>query len=158
MRFDQGALALPLLAVVCCLPLAGQHGKLNALFEEEWNFELKSCPECATFYGYDLYNDKLSDYSADAERARTAERRRFLAGFQAIDPAGLSSVDALSRTLMMRALEVQIESAKFKPWEMPIHQMGGPPLSVAGLVSATPFRNVNSLGREVPIFGRRAVS
>jgi uncharacterized protein (DUF885 family) len=142
MRFDQRAFALPLLAVVCCPLLAGQQDKLRALFEEEWNFELRSCPECATFYGYDLYNDKLSDYSADAERARTEDRRRFLARFQAIDPAGLPAVDGLSRKLMIRALEEQIEGAGFKPWEMPIHQMGGPPLSAAGLVASTPFRNV----------------
>ena len=32
------------------------------------------------------------------------------------------------------------------------------PVDVAETMAATPFRNVNSLGREVPIFGRRAVS
>ena len=42
---------------------------------------------------------------------------------------------------MMRKLREQIEEARFKPWEMPVNQMGGPPLSVAELVSLTPFRN-----------------
>src|SRR5271170_1146578 len=94
--------------------------QLLSLFDEEWQYELRSNPEWATTLGDSRYNNRLSDASPEFSHSDIEQRGKFLARFQAIDPAGFSRQDALSRELMIRQLQQQIEGAQFKPWEMPV--------------------------------------
>ena len=116
--------------------------QLLSLFDEEWQYELRSDPETATSLGDNRYNDRLTDRSPKFYRSDEEARRKFLARFEAIDPAGLSAQDTLSRELMIRNLRQDIEGARFKPWEMPVNQMNGPHLSLLELVTLTPFNSV----------------
>ncbi len=114
--------------------------QLLSLFDEEWQYELRSNPEWATTLGDSRYNNRLSDASPEFSHSDIEQRGKFLARFQAIDPAGFSRQDALSRELMIRQLQQQIEGAQFKPWEMPVNQMGGLHLELPDLVALTPFK------------------
>ena len=116
--------------------------QLVSLFDEEWQYELRTNPEWATMLGDHRYNDRLSDNSPEFFCADTDQRQRFLTRFRAIDPAGFSRQDALSRELMIRQLQQQIEGAQFKNWEMPVNQMGGLHLELADLVALTSFNTV----------------
>ncbi len=116
--------------------------KLHTLFEEEWQYHLKTRPEEATEYGDNRYNDRLNDRSAQFHQADVEQKRKFLAEFEAISSAGLSDEDSLSRTLMIRGLRQDIEGAEFKPWEMPVNQMDGLHLHLPDLVTLTPFSTV----------------
>ena len=116
--------------------------QLVSLFDEEWQYELRTNPEWATMLGDHRYNDRLSDNSPEFFCADTDQRQRFLTRFRAIDPAGFSRQDALSRELMIRQLQQQIEGAQFKNWEMPVNQMGGMHLELADLVALTSFNTV----------------
>ena len=116
--------------------------QLLALFEEEWQYRLRTRPEFATGVGDKRYNDRLSDESPAFFRTDTEEKQKFLARCEAINPDGLSPQDSLSRGLMIRELREQIEEAKFKPWEMPVNQMAGPHLRLPDLVTLTPFDSV----------------
>jgi uncharacterized protein (DUF885 family) len=120
---------------------AEAHQKLAALFDQEWQYELRQSPETATAIGDNRYNDRLADYSAQANQADIEQRREFLGRFESFPTAGLSGQDSLSRTLMIQRLRQDIEEAQFKPWEMPAIQMDGPHLSLLELVSYTPFRD-----------------
>ena len=119
-----------------------RHNQLLALFDEEWQYRLRTHPEFATALGDKRYNDRLSDESPAFYQSDVKEKQNFLARCQAIDPTGLSKQDALSRELMMRELREEIEGAKFKPWEMPVNQMNGPHLELPDLVTLTPFSSV----------------
>ena len=123
-------------------PSAESHRKLLSCFDDEWQYELRTNPEWATAMGDRRYNDRLSDRSSEFFQSEVEQNRKFLARFQAIDAAGLSAQDALSRELMIRKLQMEIEGAQFKPWEMPVNQMGGPHLEMPGLVELTPFHTV----------------
>ena len=68
---------------------------LRPLFDEEWNYEMRTSPEAATALGDNRFNDRLDDRSLAAIQADAAARRSFLARFEAIDTAGLSASDAL---------------------------------------------------------------
>lgn len=116
--------------------------QLQSLFDEEWQYVLRTSPEFATMLGDRRYNDRLSDNSPEFFRADLEQRRKFLAGFEAVDPAGLSQQDGLSRELMIRELRLDIEGAKFNHWEMPVNQMGGLHLELPDLVTLTPFNTV----------------
>src|SRR5438270_8805789 len=87
--------------------------QLQSLFDEEWQYEMRISPETATQLGDNRYNDRLSDYSAEAAHADIEQRKKFLARFEAINPAGLSQQDTLSRQLMIRELNMDIQGAQF---------------------------------------------
>lgn len=116
--------------------------QLLSLFDEEWQYELRTNPEWATQLGDNRYNDRLSDSSPEFFQADVELKRGFLTRFQAIDPAGLSRPDMLSRELMIRRLREEIEGAQFRQWEMPVNQMGGLHLELPDLVVLTPFNSV----------------
>ena len=115
--------------------------QLMSLFDEEWEYQLRSNPEWATALGDSRYNDRLGDNSPEFFHSDLEQKRRFLSRLEAIDASGFSRKDALSRELMIRRLRQDIEGAKFKPWEMPVNQMGGPHLEMPDLVILTPFNN-----------------
>jgi uncharacterized protein (DUF885 family) len=116
--------------------------QLHALFDEEWQYELRTSPESATALGDNRYNDRLSDYSAEFHRKDLDETRKFLARFAAVPTTGLSQEDRLSRELMIRNLREQIEGAQFKSWEMSVSQNGGPQIELPDLITITPFNTV----------------
>ncbi len=118
------------------------HQQLRALLDEEWQYELRSSPELATWIGDSRYNDRLSDISPEFVQADLEQRKKFLSRFEAFDPSGLSRQDALSRELMIRELREQIEGAKFKNWEMPVDQRNGPQIDLPSLITLTPFNNL----------------
>ena len=116
--------------------------QLLSLFDEEWEYRLRTRPEWATAIGDKRYNDRLSDESPSFFQSDIEEKQKFLARCEAIDPSGLPHQDRLSHELMIRDLRLEIEGAKFKPWEMPVNQIGGPHLHLPDLVTLTPFDTV----------------
>ena len=117
--------------------------QLLSLFNEEWEYQLRTNPERATALGDARYNDRLGDNSPEFFQSDVDQKRKFLARFEAIDPKAFSRQDALSRELMIQRLRQEVEGAKFKFWEMPVNQMGGPHLELPGLVILTPFNTVS---------------
>ena len=116
--------------------------QLLSLFDEQWEYELRTNPEWATTLGDKRYNDRLGDNSPEFFQSDMDETRKFLTRFEAIDPTGLPHQDVLSRELMIRELRQDVEGAQFKHWEMPVNQMGGPHLELPDLVTLTPFATV----------------
>jgi uncharacterized protein (DUF885 family) len=115
---------------------------LTSLLDEVWEYELRTSPEFATSIGDPRYNDRFSDDSSEFHHSDVEQKRKFLARFEAIDSSGLSEQDRLSRQLMIRQLQQDIEGVKFKNWEMPVNQMSGPHLELPDLVTLTPFNTV----------------
>lgn len=116
--------------------------QLLSLFDEEWQYRLRTRPEFATTLGDNRYNDRLNDESLSFFQSDVEQKKKFLERCEAIDPSGLSHQDSLSRELMIRDLRLEIEGAKFKPWETPVNQMSGPHLRLPDLVVLTPFDTV----------------
>jgi len=87
-------------------PASGENRRqqLLSLLDEDWQYELRTNPERATMLGDGRYNDRLSDNSPEFFQSDIEQKREFLARFQAIDPAGFSHQDTLSRELMIRQL------------------------------------------------------
>jgi uncharacterized protein (DUF885 family) len=122
--------------------LAGRLAAQNALFDEQYESDLRNFPERATAYGDYRYNDKLSDYSlaAIAERHKTDEA--FLGRLEAISTAGFSDQDQLSHDLLVRVLKERGADYDLKEYEMPITQQFGPHTNLADLPNAVPLDSV----------------
>jgi uncharacterized protein (DUF885 family) len=114
----------------------------NALFEEEYQADLKAHPERATSYGDYRYNDQLDDESLAAITSNHASDVAFLARLQAISIAGFSEQDTLSHQVMLHILQQRARNYEFKEYEMPVSQMDGPCVHLADLPLAVPFDSV----------------
>jgi len=138
-------LMLLLPAVAAAPPAADLEARrkaLNDLLAEQWEYSLKTSPEFASILGDKRYNDQLSDVSLKFVLDDLEMTRKFLARFEAIDTSGFPEQEALSKALMVRDLKQQLDFARFKEWEMPVTQLGGPHLDTPQLVALLAFTNV----------------
>ena len=115
---------------------------LNAVFQDYWEDNLKHSPEFASTLGDKRYNDQISDYSVKAVNDGLAREQNFLMRLAAIDPAGLSAQETISRELLLRTFADDQEAAEFKEWEMPVSQMSGIHTVYPRLVAQLSFTTV----------------
>ncbi len=123
-------------------PVADRLAAQNALFEEQYESDLRNFPERATAYGDYRYNDKLAEYSLEAIAQRHKTNHDFLARLETIPTAGFSDQDQLSHDLLVRVLEQRIADFNLKEYEMPINQQNGVHTSLADLPLSVPFDSV----------------
>ena len=146
MRFLQSSSLIVVLAVSAFAqnpkPLADRLSTQNALFEEQYESDLRNFPERATAFGDYRYNDKLADYSLDAIAQRNKTNQAFLSRLEAIPTTGFSDQDQLSHDLLVRVLEQRIADFNLKEYEMPINQQNGIHTSLADLPLSVPFDSV----------------
>jgi uncharacterized protein (DUF885 family) len=114
----------------------------NALFEEQYQADLKSHPERATAIGDYRYNDQLDDFSPGAYQHQDAADEKFLSRLKAVSIAGFGEQDKLSHEVMQRFLEQRMANFKFKEYEMPVNQMEGPQTRLADMPLAVPLDSV----------------
>src|SRR6202161_1146634 len=102
-------------AVVACLAaslraqkpadsVASRVAVQNAVFEEQYESDLRNFPERATAFGDYRYNDKLAERSLDAIARYHQSDEEFLSRLEAISSTGFSDQDQLSHDLLVRVL------------------------------------------------------
>jgi uncharacterized protein (DUF885 family) len=123
-------------------PVADRLAEQNALFEQQYQTDLRNFPERATAFGDYRYNDKLADYSLDAIGQRHKTDEMFLSRLRAIPSAGFSDRDQLSHDLLIRVLEQRSADFELKEYEMPVNQQNGIHTSLADLPLSVPFDSV----------------
>jgi uncharacterized protein (DUF885 family) len=123
-------------------PVADRLAAQNALFDEQYETDLRNFPERATAYGDYRYNDKLAEYSLQAIDERHKSDEAFLTRIEAIPTTGFSDQDQLSHDLLVRVLQQRIADFDLKEYEMPINQQNGVHTSLADLPLSMPFDSV----------------
>ncbi len=123
-------------------PVADSLAAQNALFDEQYEYDLRNFPERATAFGDYRYNDRLTEYSLEAIVQRNKTNASFLAKLMAIPTAGFSDQDKLSHDLLVRVLEQRIADFDLKEYEMPINQQNGIHTSLADLPLSVPLDSV----------------
>ena len=123
-------------------PVAERVAEQNALFDEQYETDLRNFPERATAYGDYRYNDGLAEYSLDAITQRHKTDEAFLGRLEAIPTTGFSDQDQLSHDLLVRVLRQRIADFELKEYEMPINQQNGIHTSLADLPLSVPFDSV----------------
>ena len=133
-------------AIVCHAQSATQAqpeasaAQLDAFYAAEWEHTLRHSPEFATYVGDTRFNDRLGDYTAAAQTASAHHAADQLKRLQAIPLSGLTEEQTISREMMLRQLQMQLESYRLKEWEMPVSQMNGIHLDLAAMQSQVPFK------------------
>lgn len=123
-------------------PVPTRVAALHRLLDEQWQYVLRTSPEFASVLGDKRYNDRLSDFSQAAIDRDQAQARAFLTRFEAIDTTGFPEQERLNQQLMVRNLRESVEGVRFKEWEMPVTQFGGPHIDLPQLVTSLSFATV----------------
>ncbi|HLJ25638.1 MAG TPA: DUF885 domain-containing protein [Candidatus Angelobacter sp.] len=123
-------------------PVAERLAAQNALFEEQYESDLRNFPERATSFGDYRYNDKLAEYSLNAIAQRHKTDREFLKRLEGIRSTGFSDQDQLSHDLLIRVLQQRIADFNLKEYEMPINQQNGIHTGLADLPLSVPLDSV----------------
>ena len=123
-------------------PVADRLAEQNALFDEQYESELRNSPERATAYGDYRYNDQLDDYSLEFIRRRHDINESFLKRIQAISTEGFPDQDQLSHDLLIRLLQQRLTDYDLKEYEMPINTQGGIHTNLADLPLSVPLDSV----------------
>src|SRR5229473_4136920 len=146
MRLYQGLLFLLLLSGCAfaqdAKSVSDRVAAQNALFDEQYESDLRNFPTRATAYGDYRYNDKLGDYSLAAIAERNQTDRGFLSRLNAIGTNGFPDQDQLSHDLLVRVLEQRIADFELKEYEMPVNQFNGVHTAVADLPLSVPLDSV----------------
>ena len=116
--------------------------ELTDLLAEQWEYSLRVSPIKASFLGDKRWNDQLDDFSQAAIDRDLQETQKFLTRFEAINTTGFPDQEALNKALIVRDLKLQMEGARFKPWEMPIEQQNGVQVWLPDLVNVLSFATV----------------
>jgi len=123
-------------------PVADRVAAQNAIFEEQYETDLRNFPERATAYGDYRYNDKLAERSLEALVQFHDTDQSFLERIQAIPTIGFSDQDQLSHELLVRVLRQRIADYDLKEYEMPINQQNGIHTTLADLPLSVPLDSV----------------
>jgi uncharacterized protein (DUF885 family) len=123
-------------------PVADRLAAQNALFDEQYESDLRNFPTRATAFGDYRYNDKLGDYSLAAIALRNETDHAFLSRLNAIAITGFSDQDQLSHDLLVRVLQQRIADFDLKEFEMPISQFNGIHTALADLPLSVPLDSV----------------
>ena len=146
MRFDKNFFFLIALAgfgfAQNVKPVADRLAAQNALFDEQYESDLRNFPERATAFGDYRYNDKLAERSLDAIVQYHKTDQDFLTRLEAIPSTGFTDQDQLSHDLMVRVLKQRIADFDLKEYEMPVNQQNGVHTSLADLPLSVPFDSV----------------
>src|SRR5579859_7035612 len=123
-------------------PVADRVAAQNALFDEQYESDLRNFPERATAFGDYRYNDKLAERSLAAIAQYHNTDQAFLNRLEAIPTTGFDDRDQLSHDLMVRVLKQRIDDYDLKEYEMPINQQNGVHTALADLPLSVPFDSV----------------
>ena len=116
-----------------------QTARLHALFDAEWEADMRRYPEWATYVGDHRYGDRLHDATPATRAAEFAAARAALAAAQAIRRDALSAQDQVSLDVF---LDGKTRNLSFEPFagyrSMSLGALGGFQSDFAELLAASP--------------------
>ena len=99
--------------------------QLHALFEAEWQYNLRESPTMASSLGDKRYNDRWPDVSIKAIEQRHQHDQGLLQRLAQIDATSLSEPDRLNLDLLRRQTQVSLDEFPFLWHLVPLNQREG---------------------------------
>ena len=120
-------------------PDPAQTARLNALFDAEWEADMRRYPEWATYVGDHRYGDRLYDATPAAVAAEFAAARASLAAAQAIRREALSPQDQVSLDVFQHRTKRALSFEPFVGYRsLSLGALGGFQSDFADLLTASP--------------------
>ena len=116
-----------------------QTQRLHALFDAEWEADMRRYPEYATYVGDHRYGDRLHDATPATRAAEFASARESLAAAQAIRRDALSPQDQVSLDVFLDGTKRNLSFEPFVGYSsMSLGALGGFQSNFADLLAASP--------------------
>jgi uncharacterized protein (DUF885 family) len=116
--------------------------RLGRLLDVRWRQQMTDSPETATYVGFPGQNGRWTDLSLAAIERRERELREPLRVLRSIERARLGPTDRLTYDLFRRAVEQQIEGARFPEEYLPVTQLSGAQQDLAQIIGLSPAGSV----------------
>ncbi|MBC7656867.1 MAG: DUF885 domain-containing protein [Frankiaceae bacterium] len=140
MIFRTLALCLLLLAPTAqAAPDAKATAALYALFDADYQRQLREDPLGASYLGEDRYNDKMPDLSSPAMAVRQQAVRDSRQTLLGIDRKALSEADQLNYDIYLLELDQSIAGLRFHDEFMPVSHQGGVHTFADGMLQGLRF-------------------
>lgn len=110
--------------------------RFRQLLDLDWEYNNVVFPEYATYTGYPGQNDRWTDLSVPAIKARNAIVNTELSAVRAVNRARLSAGDQLSYDIFKRGLDEALEGQRFPGDLLQVDQRNGPQYSASTLESS----------------------
>lgn len=136
------ALVFSALLILFACTSQDQSSRLQALFDEAWNFQLRENPLFATSVGEHQFDDRLPSVTGEDQARRAQFRRELLQRLEAIDRTQLSKPDRISYDMFQRQLRDQIANFEYKAYLIPLTVDGGFHIGFARLPNQVPLATV----------------
>jgi uncharacterized protein (DUF885 family) len=140
---------LGFIAVLSSCSMKDSKQSLDELFSDYKEFILREYPISATYDGDHRYDDRLTDYSETAIKARFDSLRVFLERAEKIDISNMHGEDSLSLLLFIDDMKSTIEAEQFNDHYMPITQQDGIHIEFPQIIEIQPFKTVEDYNRYV---------
>jgi len=128
--------------VVFASPVMAQdNSALKDIADQYWAYQLDQYPEFASSLGVDDPIGRVSDASLEAEDARVAKAKTWLAQLDAIDTKTLSEDDKTNYGILRRTLAEEIEANGYGQRVINFTNRGGWHQNFASMQNNLPFRN-----------------
>ena len=125
---------------------AGPGVALRALFDAEWERQLRDQPETATYAGDTRYDENWTDLSLEAIALREAAEREVLRRLKAIPRDRLANAERLQYDSFLWLLQGRVDRQVYREYLLPIgHQSG--PQTADDIAEVMPFRSAADYGR-----------
>jgi uncharacterized protein (DUF885 family) len=121
----------------------------DRLLAEDWEWRLADCPPFATLIGDARYDDRWTDYSAEAWDRRARRHREFLRKLERVDTKSLDDRRRLDHALLLHEIRLHVEGLRFPDELMPLSQMGGTHQEAAEVMQFTPRQTAEARERIV---------
>ena len=133
---------LSLAAAAHAAPGAGASAALRALFDVDYQRQLREEPLTASYVGDDRYNDRLPDLRPAALAASQQAVRDSRAALLSIGRKNLSAADQLNYDIYLRELDEKIAGFRFHEEQMPVTQQDGVHLLADRVLQLVRFERV----------------
>jgi uncharacterized protein (DUF885 family) len=142
----QGCVSAPLQQVSSVAPVAVESKRLQTLFDEKWEEDMKRYPDWATNVGDNRYGDRLYDASPANEADAYAQTRRYLMQAQSLKREILSAKDRASLDIFVFGLQ---DNLLFEPLvgyrRMSLGAIGGFQSDFADLLKDSPVDKIEQV-------------
>ncbi len=127
------------------IPTPEEPAMIRALADQYWQETLASSPTTATALGDRRYDDKLSDLSPEARTAEIRMAEELMGKVRAVDEAGLSPADRLTRGELIGHLSRDLAMLRAGIDEWIVSPLSGPQNSYMNLPEIQPLRSEDEL-------------
>ncbi|MEY5131737.1 MAG: hypothetical protein RL734_1804 [Bacteroidota bacterium] len=138
---------LGFIAVLSSCSMKDSKQSLDELFSDYKEFILREYPISATYDGDHRYDDRLTDYSETAIKARFDSLRVFLERAKDIDITEVHGEDSLSLLLFIDEMSSSLEAEQFNNHYMPITQQDGIHIEFPQIIEIQPFKTLEDYNR-----------